>query len=387
MREVLQEIEGIYHSITSQKNEPRHFFIPYLRSVAHHLFFADSPNRLPEIRLNLAELWERFNSESCHEFAFDLLSWAYEHDEKAMLVAAEGFICQPLSETKETREILMKGIWDTTKSLLLRRLFLKAFLFTFSDRRLVKEMIGRKPLIIKYAEVKEKCREVALYNLPSMTREAPETNVFENIENLYRSITTTMGNNEKAFLSTCFEEIAEEMLRSSYDGLQHGFSASRLNALALWDNFNPDSYERFTIDLLNMAYQQDENDLVSNVWGHLLSALPETEEAKQILIKGIWDRNKSNHLRDCFFSLLSFHYNGETEKFYLIELERFIQENSGNEHLVSEIIDYITWNKDCIKALENCRTLGTAYAEAHPGVKEDILFCLDVDSTIRDSSK
>ena len=179
-----------------------------------------------------------------------------------------------------------------------------------------------------------------------------------------------LKNEEIGFLSRYLRSISREM-RFPSDQV-HGQNWNRLNLTELWNQFGSDSYREFAFDLLSWAHYHDDPGAVQFISRYICRFLPETEEIEQILLRGVWDKEKSNGLRACFFKCLSYQFNHAAVDFFSVKLERFIRENGSNEKLMGAVINSIHRNMGSDCTSEKCKELVLAYMNAYPTVKKSL---------------
>lgn len=175
---------------------------------------------------------------------------------------------------------------------------------------------------------------------------------------------------EIGFLSRYLISISRKM-RFPSDPV-HGQNWNRLNLTDLWNQFGSDSYREFAFDLLLWAQYHDDPGAVYFISRYICRFLPETEEIEQILLSGVWDNEKSNGLRACFFNCLSYQFNQAAVDFFSVKFERFIRENGSNEELMGTVINKIHRNMQSGCTSEKYKELILAYLNAHPTVKESL---------------
>lgn len=169
---------------------------------------------------------------------------------------------------------------------------------------------------------------------------------------------SSLPEDEIEFLSSYLSDRAHSMRHHS------GGKPDELNLLALWDQFGPGSYAQFIYKLLVWTYENDEYRTVSEVCGCLFGSLPETDEIRQILLKGIWDTTKSNRLRERFFWCFGHHFKNAAVNFFSKELGIFLQQNENNEDLLSDIINQMHWSIDEKEGLETLKQVAHDYISA-----------------------
>jgi len=168
---------------------------------------------------------------------------------------------------------------------------------------------------------------------------------------------------EIEFLSSYLDDVSYDLIN-----FYHGKNKNLPNIANLWDQFGSTSYSHFTHQLLSWMYENDNDSSVPNLCGWLLGTLPKTEEVKQILLKGIWNTQKSNQLRVRYFSCFSLDFENEAVAFFSEKLEQFIQENENNEKLIAAVFDIMFWPVMSGASLENAKIIVITYINAHPDV-------------------
>ncbi len=173
---------------------------------------------------------------------------------------------------------------------------------------------------------------------------------------------------EKEFrlLSRYFRQISTD--RPRYSNKVHGIVWERFNPGRVWNKYGFSSYNEFAFALLSWTYSHDDYRATKFILRNLLEFLPENEEIEQILLKGLWDREKGNALRVCFFKGLNYQFKQAVVDFVSVKLERFIKENENNERFLGTLINLIHRKLESNSALEQCKEVVLAYIENHPGV-------------------
>ena len=187
-------------------------------------------------------------------------------------------------------------------------------------------------------------------------------NALEKMGELIESI-THLQEDEAEFLSSYLQDISHELRH-----FHHGHNPELLDLVSLWDQFGATSYAGFVHQLLTWTYGNDDYHTVSRVCGCLYGPLPETEDVKKILLKGIWDIRKSNRLRERFFWCFNHHFKDSAKQLFTSDFSRFIQENGDNEELMADIIDFIHWNMEKSIELEQVKEVVLAYLRDHSNV-------------------
>jgi hypothetical protein len=88
---------------------------------------------------------------------------------------------------------------------------------------------------------------------------------------------------------------------------------------------------------------REDDDETSELSSFLFSNIIKNNDIESLLIKGIYDKEKSNRLRERFFWVFSHNYTEKTKSFYEKDLKIFISENYDNLELIADIIDYAHW--------------------------------------------
>lgn len=176
-----------------------------------------------------------------------------------------------------------------------------------------------------------------------------------------------LPDNEREFLASHIESMGNDIRHRN----GHGDNDS-MNLLVLWNQFCSTSYSEFVQHLLTWTYDNDDYQTVSHVCGCLYGQLPETEAVKNILLKGIWDVQKSKRLRERFFWCFNHHFKDSAIHFFSSDLSKYIQENGHNEELMADIIDFIHWNMEESKELEQVKEVVLAYIGDHKNVSGKI---------------
>lgn len=167
---------------------------------------------------------------------------------------------------------------------------------------------------------------------------------------------------EIEFVSSYLQDLSHK-IRHFDENNEHN-----LNLVNLWDEFHADSFLDFTYKLLSWTYHGDDYGIVSDVCSWLYGSLPETQEIKNILIKGIWNIQKSNRLRERFFWCFNHHFKESARHFFATEIGRFIYDNERNEELVADIIDLMHWNLSIHEEIGYLKSVVNTYLENHPDV-------------------
>jgi hypothetical protein len=187
------------------------------------------------------------------------------------------------------------------------------------------------------------------------------------IEEMLQAI-SQLQEDEVEFFSSYLQHASHELRHFQYGHIQE-----RLKLGELWDQFRSTSYPEFVQDLLSWCYLNDDYNSVSHVCGLLYGPLPETEEIEQILLKGIWDRQKSNRLRERFFWCFNYHFKDTAVQFFVADLSRYLQENADNEELTADIINFMHWHMQEHPDVHRVKDIALRYINEHPEVKVHIL--------------
>jgi hypothetical protein len=127
------------------------------------------------------------------------------------------------------------------------------------------------------------------------------------------------------------------------------------------------------IVLLDKCLREDDDEFTSELSSFLFSNIIKNNDIESLLIKGIYDKEKSNRLRERFFWVFSHNYTEKTKSFYEKDLKIFISENYDNLELIADIIDYAHWtiSKSDIKLKEIVRSEILAFCDKRPNfIKE-----------------
>lgn len=191
-------------------------------------------------------------------------------------------------------------------------------------------------------------------------------NALQKMEDMLEAI-IHLEENEIDFLSSYLRDISHELRH-----FHHGHNQRVPDLPNLWDSFGSTSYTDYACQLLHWVYDNDDYHMVSDICGYLFSALPNTKEIKEILLKGIWDTQKSNRLRERFFWCFDHQFKESTVNFFSAELSKFIEENANNEDLMADIIDFMHWNMEGRSELEQSKQVVLKYISGHPTVREHL---------------
>lgn len=146
-----------------------------------------------------------------------------------------------------------------------------------------------------------------------------------------------------------------------------------LNLLHLYNESDSNSYSDFIHFLLEKCYIEDNYHFISEICGYCFGNLPSDNRIKEILLKGIWDRSKSNRLRERFFWNFNNGFKGHSIIFFNQELQKFITENQENSELVVDVIDFLHWNiNDTNSNLDSIRQIVINYLDIKPEAADQI---------------
>jgi len=183
----------------------------------------------------------------------------------------------------------------------------------------------------------------------------------------FLSRTFDLSDNERGFLAEHIKSMGNDIHHRN----RHGDNES-IDLLVLWNQFGSTSYSDFVLHLLTWTYDNDDYQKVSYVCGCLFGHFPETDSVKKILLKGIWDVQKSNRIRERFFWCFNHHFKDSAIHFFISDLSRYIQENGQNEELMADIINSIHWNMKESKELEQVIKVIISYIGDHTNVSDKI---------------
>lgn len=146
-----------------------------------------------------------------------------------------------------------------------------------------------------------------------------------------------------------------------------------LNLFDLYNECDSNSYSDFILFLLEKCYIEDNYHFISEICGYCYGNLPPDNRIKEILLKGIWDRSKSNRLRERFFWNFNYGFKDHSIIFFNQELQKFITENQENSELVADVIDFLHWNINSTNSnLDSIRKIVINYLDIKPEAADQI---------------
>ncbi len=420
MKEKLMILEEIVRMTCSLSDLDKKMVLAYIHITRFRMTCCDFWHGSPTIPgENFIQLWEYFKSKSSYEFVRDLLMFAYEHDgddeDFKLLHTFDGFSIESLTyicpQTDEIKHILIRGITDPDKSFMLRVRFLGIFCHSFYDN-FVKELtwldiysiddihgctVDREKEILDnfHLYVNTEIPNDLSVSIPSSNdecfsscQEVSKSNsilqVFRKLKEFAQPTISDFDEYQNEFLMNCLDSAS-----SLCDGsITKGSFCMReentiLPELALWQVYNPESYEQFILEILKASYNYAYDPLTSlpvpsSRFVECLSfAIPPSEGIRKILTLGLWDRTKNVKYRlDCFTKL---HICDDSSAYMLNfcsnDIERFIQENESNLLLVVEIISAICMFIDLGLYISDKKFYAVvlAYADAHPEIRVALL--------------
>jgi hypothetical protein len=194
----------------------------------------------------------------------------------------------------------------------------------------------------------------------------------EKINQLLNSI-DELNEVEQAFITNYLEDISR-LYR--YRGGHQG--PETLDLLELYNFSKSKNIFDFAFFLLEKAYTEDDNFIVSEISGLLRGNCPINNQIESILLKGIEDTSKSNRLRERFFWIYNYDFKNSGMAFFKNRFQKFIDDNWENPELVGEITDYLHWNF-------NDTDIGTK--EISKSIKEYLLEKPEAKKQIHSSTK
>ena len=204
------------------------------------------------------------------------------------------------------------------------------------------------------------------YEPSKISSNNPEAFAIKKVINTLDELYSDMGNlpeSPKSFFGSWLEQISRDMRYGNRVSPNNPWILTFLNSVEI------NGYEDLIEKLLQKAYDSDENMIVSEVTGTLFDNCPKSDNVKEIFLNGIFDRQKSNRLRERFFWVFNHDFKQESIDFFINDLNRFLEENDDNELLCAEIIDFMHWNLSDHKDLQTVVNIVNNYLDKHENVK------------------
>lgn len=117
--------------------------------------------------------------------------------------------------------------------------------------------------------------------------------------------------------------------------------ASTMNLVAIYDQYGSTSSLTFIRDLLSWCYDNDNDDSTHEVCSFLCDLRFNAPDIQAVLLKGIWDTQKSNLLRERFFWCFRGHFRAAAVQFFTQDFSCYLEENPNNDGLITPLIDHI----------------------------------------------
>ncbi len=165
------------------------------------------------------------------------------------------------------------------------------------------------------------------------------------------------------FLAIYLEDVARNLSHG-----HHHNENDALNLKELYSRFKPKSLADFARSLFEWAYASDNYHDVSEVCGLLYASTPRTNEIAAVLEKGIFDKSKSNRLRERFFWVFNYNFKDRAIAFFQDKLEDFLVENGENEEFAADILDFMHWHMKGHAGIKNIQKFVKSFLHDHPSI-------------------